>query len=57
LAVFFCYVHVGLCDFATYLFSSSGRGLDRVRGLAIVGAYLWIADLAFKPFVRDILLK
>ena len=24
---------------------------------AIVGAYLWIADLAFKPFVRDILLK
>jgi preprotein translocase SecE subunit len=23
----------------------------------IVGAYLWIADLAFKPFVRDILLK
>ncbi|HEX9350978.1 MAG TPA: preprotein translocase subunit SecE [Gaiellaceae bacterium] len=24
---------------------------------AIVGAYLWIADLSFKPFVRDILLK
>jgi preprotein translocase subunit SecE len=24
---------------------------------AIVGAYLWVADLAFKPFVRDILLK
>jgi preprotein translocase subunit SecE len=24
---------------------------------AIVGLYLWIADLAFKPFVRDILLK
>jgi preprotein translocase subunit SecE len=24
---------------------------------AIVGAYLWIADLGFKPFVRDILLK
>ena len=24
---------------------------------AIVGAYLWIADLTFKPFVRDILLK
>jgi preprotein translocase SecE subunit len=24
---------------------------------AIVGAYLWIADLVFKPFVRDILLK
>ena len=23
---------------------------------AIVGAYLWIADLIFKPFVRDILL-
>jgi preprotein translocase SecE subunit len=23
----------------------------------IVGAYLWIADLVFKPFVRDILLK
>ena len=23
----------------------------------IVGAYLWIADLTFKPFVRDILLK
>jgi preprotein translocase subunit SecE len=23
----------------------------------IVGAYLWIADLIFKPFVRDILLK
>ncbi len=23
---------------------------------AIVGAYLWLADLAFKPFVRDILL-
>ena len=23
----------------------------------IVGAYLWIADLGFKPFVRDILLK
>ncbi len=23
----------------------------------IVGAYLWIADLAFKPLVRDILLK
>jgi preprotein translocase subunit SecE len=22
----------------------------------IVGAYLWIADLIFKPFVRDILL-
>jgi len=24
---------------------------------AIVGAYLWVADLSFKPFVRDILLK
>jgi preprotein translocase subunit SecE len=24
---------------------------------AIVGAFLWIADLSFKPFVRDILLK
>ncbi len=24
---------------------------------AIVGAYLWIADLVFKPFVRDLLLK
>jgi preprotein translocase SecE subunit len=24
---------------------------------AIVGAYLWIADLSFKPFVRDVLLK
>ncbi|MEK6274121.1 MAG: preprotein translocase subunit SecE [Actinomycetota bacterium] len=24
---------------------------------AIVGAYLWIADLGFKPLVRDILLK
>ena len=24
---------------------------------AIVGAYLWLADLAFKPFVRDILLR
>ena len=24
---------------------------------AIVGAYLWVADLIFKPFVRDILLK
>jgi preprotein translocase subunit SecE len=24
---------------------------------AIVGAYLYAADLAFKPFVRDILLK
>jgi preprotein translocase subunit SecE len=24
---------------------------------AIVGAYLWIADLTFKPFVRDILLR
>ena len=24
---------------------------------AIVGAYLWVADLVFKPFVRDILLK
>jgi len=24
---------------------------------AIVGAYLWIADLGFKPFVRDILLR
>ncbi|HEY7147975.1 MAG TPA: preprotein translocase subunit SecE [Gaiellaceae bacterium] len=24
---------------------------------AIVGTYLWIADLAFKPFVRDILLR
>jgi preprotein translocase SecE subunit len=24
---------------------------------AIVGAYLWVADLGFKPFVRDILLK
>ena len=24
---------------------------------AIVGAYLWIADLVFKPLVRDILLK
>jgi preprotein translocase SecE subunit len=24
---------------------------------AIVGAYLWFADLVFKPFVRDILLK
>jgi preprotein translocase SecE subunit len=24
---------------------------------AIVGAYLWIADRGFKPFVRDILLK
>ena len=24
---------------------------------AIVGAYLWLADLIFKPFVRDILLK
>jgi preprotein translocase SecE subunit len=24
---------------------------------AIVGAYLWIADLGFKPFVRDLLLK
>jgi preprotein translocase subunit SecE len=24
---------------------------------AIVGTYLWIADLTFKPFVRDILLK
>ena len=24
---------------------------------AIVGTYLWIADLGFKPFVRDILLK
>jgi preprotein translocase subunit SecE len=24
---------------------------------AIVGSYLWIADLIFKPFVRDILLK
>jgi preprotein translocase subunit SecE len=23
---------------------------------AIVGAYLWLADLAFKPFVRDILI-
>ena len=23
---------------------------------AIVGAYLWIADLGFEPFVRDILL-
>jgi len=23
----------------------------------IVGAYLWLADLIFKPFVRDILLK
>ena len=23
----------------------------------IVGAYLWIADLIFKPFVRDILLR
>ena len=23
---------------------------------AIVGAYLWVADLGFKPFVRDILL-
>ncbi|HYZ19143.1 MAG TPA: preprotein translocase subunit SecE [Gaiellaceae bacterium] len=23
---------------------------------AIVGAYLWLADLGFKPFVRDILL-
>ena len=24
---------------------------------AIVGGYLWIADLIFKPFVRDILLR
>jgi len=24
---------------------------------AIVGAYLWLADLAFKPLVRDILLR
>jgi preprotein translocase subunit SecE len=24
---------------------------------AIVGAYLWIADFAFRPFVRDLLLK
>ena len=24
---------------------------------AIVGTYLWIADLTFKPFVRNILLK
>ena len=24
---------------------------------AIVGTYLWFADLIFKPFVRDILLK
>jgi preprotein translocase subunit SecE len=24
---------------------------------AIVGAYLWFADLIFKPFVRDILLR
>jgi preprotein translocase SecE subunit len=24
---------------------------------AIVGAYLWLADLGFKPFVRDVLLK
>ena len=24
---------------------------------AIVGIYLWLADLAFKPFVRDILLR
>ncbi len=24
---------------------------------AIVGAYLWMADLVFKPLVRDILLK
>jgi preprotein translocase subunit SecE len=24
---------------------------------AIVGTYLWLADLGFKPFVRDILLK
>ena len=24
---------------------------------AIVGGYLWIADLVFKPFVRDILLR
>ncbi len=24
---------------------------------AIVGAYLWVADLGFKPFVRDVLLK
>ena len=24
---------------------------------AIVGAYLWGADLVFKPFVRDVLLK
>jgi preprotein translocase subunit SecE len=24
---------------------------------AIVGSYLWIADLIFKPFVRDILLR
>ena len=23
----------------------------------IVGAYLWVADLVFKPFVRDVLLK
>ena len=23
---------------------------------AIVGLYLWIADLIFKPFVRDVLL-
>jgi preprotein translocase subunit SecE len=23
---------------------------------AIVGAYLWLADLAFKPFVRDLLI-
>jgi preprotein translocase subunit SecE len=24
---------------------------------AIVGTYLWVADLIFKPFVRDILLR
>ena len=24
---------------------------------AIVGGYLWIADLIFKPFVRDVLLR
>ena len=28
-----------------------------IIAIAVVGAYLWVADLAFKPFVRDILLK